>query len=207
MPNRYLFADEAGCFTFKRKAGASRYFLLCTLTTDDCSFSRELLDIRRDLCAGGESERTKLHATSDSQATRDRVFEVLAQHEFRVDATILEKSKAQPQTRTSDAMFYQYAWYYHFKHIGPLILPGADKLLITAAALGQTKTKAAFKNAVNNTVQQTTPTREVGSLFYGLIHGTSALGGRLLRVGNTAKMGDGRRSIPQADRPHHQERI
>ena len=157
MPNRYLFADEAGCFTFERKAGASRYFLLCTLTTEDCSFSRELLDIRRDLCAGGESERTKLHAASDSQATRDRVFGVLAQHEFRVDATILEKSKAQPQTRTSDAMFYQYAWYYHFKHIGPLILPGADKLLITAAALGQKKTKAAFKNAVNNTVQQTTP--------------------------------------------------
>jgi hypothetical protein len=67
---------------------------------------------------------------------------------------LLEKSKAQPQTRISDATFYQYAWYYHFKHVGPRILKDADKLLITAAALGHKKTKAAFKNAVNNTVQQ-----------------------------------------------------
>jgi hypothetical protein len=157
MPNKFVFADEAGCFTFKRCAGASKYFLLCTLTTEDCSLSTELLDIRRKLCAEGEPGRDKLHATSDQQVTRDRVFEVLAKHKFRVDATILEKTKAQPQTRTSEAVFYQYAWYYHFKHVGPRILHDADKLLITAAALGQKKTKAAFKNAVNNTVQQTTP--------------------------------------------------
>ncbi|MGD9540661.1 hypothetical protein [Methylocystis sp.] len=31
------------------------------------------------------------------------------------------------------------------------------KLLVTAAALGQKKTKAAFKQGVNNTLQQTTP--------------------------------------------------
>jgi Protein of unknown function (DUF3800) len=157
MPNKFVFADEAGCFTFKRCEGASKYFLLCTLTTEDCSLSTELLDIRRKLCTEGEPDRDKLHATSDQQATRDRVFEVLAKHKFRVDATILEKSKAQPQTRISDSVFYQYAWYYHFKHVGPRILPGADKLLITAAALGQKKTKAVFKNAVNNTLQQTTP--------------------------------------------------
>jgi hypothetical protein len=155
MPNKFVFADEAGCFTFKRGVkGASKYFLLCTLTTDDCSLANELLDIRRELCLAGERDRTKLHATSDTQATRDRVFAALAKHSFRVDATILEKSKAQPQTRTTDAVFYQYAWYYHFKHVGPLILDGANKLLITAAALGHNKTKAAFKNAVNNTVQQ-----------------------------------------------------
>jgi hypothetical protein len=32
---------------------------------------------------------------------------------------------------------------------------GADKLLITAAALGTKKTKAAFKQSLNNTLQQT----------------------------------------------------
>jgi hypothetical protein len=154
MPNRYVFADEAGCFTFKRQTGASKYFLLCTLTTDDCSLSHELLHIRRELCAAGEQDRLKLHATSDSQATRDCVFGALAKHKFRVDATILEKSKAEPQTCTSDATFYRYAWFYHFKHVGKLILPGADKLLITAAALGHKRTRAAFKAAVNNTVQQ-----------------------------------------------------
>src|SRR5262245_15676974 len=157
MAYRFLFADEAGCFTFKSAPGASRYFLLCTLITDDCSFAHELLDIRRRLCASSEAECTKLHATEDLQSTRDEVFAVLNKHQFRIDATLLEKSKAQPQTRTSEAVFYQYAWYYHFRHIGRAALGGADKLLITAAALGHKKTKAAFKNAVNNTVQQILP--------------------------------------------------
>lgn len=156
MSVRYVFADEAGDFTFKSKKGASKYFLLCTLTTDDCAISHELLHIRRSLCADGDTERIQLHASEDSQATRNTVFEALRNHQFRVDTTLLEKSKAQPQTRTSDAVFYQYAWYYHFKHIGPRILKDTDKLLITAAALGHKRTRAAFKNAVNNTLQQTT---------------------------------------------------
>jgi hypothetical protein len=151
---RFVFADEAGCFTFKRQKGASNYFLLCTIATDDCSLSNDLLTIRRNLAAANEPDRDKLHATSDSQVVRDQVFEALAAHEFRVDATILEKCKAQPQTRTSDAVFYRYAWWYHFKHVGPALLKDADKLFITAAALGTNKTRAAFKNALNNAIQQ-----------------------------------------------------
>lgn len=157
MAVRFIFADEAGCFTFKKQKGASRYFLLCTLTTDDCKIAHELLDIRRHLAATEDPERDKLHATSDGLETRAKVFEILARHEFRVDATLLEKSKAQPQTRTSEAMFYQYAWYYHLNHVGPILTKDADKVLFTAAALGSKKTRAAFKTAVNNTLQQTVP--------------------------------------------------
>jgi hypothetical protein len=128
MPTRFVFADEAGCFTFKRQVGASKYFVLCTITTDDCALASELLHIRRLLTANNEPDRDKLHATSDLQATRDEVFAVLARHEFRVDATILEKSKAQPQARRTDPTFYQYAWYYHFKHIAPRIAHGAERV-------------------------------------------------------------------------------
>jgi hypothetical protein len=154
MPNRFVFADEAGCFTFKKQQGASRFFLLCTLTTDDCKLSHDLLLLRRELALANDPERDKLHATKDMQAVRDRVFALLAPHDFRIDATLLEKSKAQPQTRTSDPTFYQYAWYYHFKHVSPLILKNADKILISAAALGSKKTKATFKLSVNNIAQQ-----------------------------------------------------
>jgi hypothetical protein len=158
MPNKFIFADEAGCFTFKRAPGASKYFYLCTLTTHDCALANDLLNVRRDLAINGDSERDKLHATSDLQATRDRVFEILSKHEFRGDATLLEKSKAQPQTRTDDATFYRYAWFYHFNFVGPILLRGLkekEKLLITASALGHKKTRAAFKLAVNNVLQQT----------------------------------------------------
>jgi hypothetical protein len=148
MPNKFTFADEAGCFTFKRTNGASKYFVLCTMTTDDCSLSGDLLDVRRDLAIGGDSERDKLHATSDLQTTRDRVFDILSQRIFRVDATILEKSKAQLQTRINEATFYRYAWFYHFKHVGPLLLKtlGAkEKLLITASALGHKENKGGIQ--------------------------------------------------------------
>src|SRR3990167_4593769 len=137
----FVFADEAGCFTFKRQSGASRYFLLCTLATEDCSVAHELLQIRRDLAINGEPHRDKLHATEDAQSTRDKVFGVLKGGKFRVDITLLEKCKAQPQTRTSEPTFYQYAWYYHFKHVGPPLFRRADKLLITAASIGTKKTK------------------------------------------------------------------
>ena len=79
MAPRFVFADEAGCFTFKRQSGASNYFLLCTLSTDDCTLAHELLDIRRHLAVAGDAERDKLHATADLQATRDKVFGVLEQ--------------------------------------------------------------------------------------------------------------------------------
>jgi uncharacterized protein DUF3800 len=157
MPNKFVFADEAGCFTFKKRQGASKYFTLSTVTTQSCELAHELLNIRRDVAICGSPDCDKLHATTDSQAIRDRVFKILQGHDFRIDATLLEKSKAQSQTKGTEPTFYQYAWYYHFRHVGPLVLQGADKLLITAAALGHNKTRAAFKHAVNNTLQQIAP--------------------------------------------------
>lgn len=157
MSNLYIFADEAGDFTFKVKPGASRYFLLCTISTEDCKASHDLLALRRELALEGEPERDKLHCTTDKQAVRDKVFEVLRPLNFRIDATLLEKTKAEPHIRASDATFYKFAWYYHFKHVGPILLRDANKALITAAALGHKKTRAAFKEGVNNTVQQILP--------------------------------------------------
>jgi hypothetical protein len=52
--------------------------------------------LRRELIVGGEPERDKLDATADAQQTRDEVFNILGRHDFRIDATLLEKSKAQP---------------------------------------------------------------------------------------------------------------
>lgn len=162
MPNAFVFADEAGCFAFKRrkpdqKDGPSDYFILTTVTAPEWGISDDLLKIRRELALAGEHERDKLHATKDLQEVRNAVFGIIAKQPFRIDATILKKSKAQPQTRISDDRFYKTAWYYHFKHVGPKIAGQADKVLITAAALGTKRTRAAFKESVNDAVQQVLP--------------------------------------------------
>ncbi|CTQ74172.1 DUF3800 domain-containing protein [Roseibium alexandrii] len=157
MADKYIFSDEAGCFTFKKVNGASKYFMLCTVVLEDCSISNELLNIKRKLVLNGEPERNKLHATSDSVITRKEVYPIIADYDLSIDCTILEKTKAQPQTRIDDTTFYKYAWYYHFKKIGPIICSKDEKTLITAASIGNKKKRSSFKENVNNVVQQIVP--------------------------------------------------
>ena len=157
MADRFVFADEAGCFTFKKKEGASRYFILLTVSAFTWTLSDRLLQIRRELALNGDPDRDKLHATTDLQEVRNKVFAAIAEEDFRWDATILEKAKAQPQTRVDHPTFYRYAWYYHFKHVGPQLAKDCDKMLITASALGEKKTRAAFKAGVNEPIQQIVP--------------------------------------------------
>ena len=53
MPNKYIFADEAGCFTFNRNPNVSRYFILCTIIMDECPVATDLFELRRRLAWEG----------------------------------------------------------------------------------------------------------------------------------------------------------
>lgn len=157
MPQIHVFADEAGCFKFERSQGASRYFILTTIKTESCDIGNELLDLKRSLLRRGIKVGDKLHASPDSQAVRDEAYNVIRKYDFRTDCTILQKSKAQPQTRATEADFYQYAWFYHGKYITPRFCTKDNDVLVTAAALETKVGKAAFKSAFNNAIQQTKP--------------------------------------------------
>lgn len=154
MTRSYVFSDEAGCFNFSRGPNISRYFVVCTIALDSCDIGADLLDLRRQMVWEGMPVGNMFHATNDKQVIRDRVFSFINDYDFRIDATLLEKSKAAPQTRSTNERFYQYAWYYHFKHIAPHILRGKREILITAASIGTNKGQAVFTSAVNNVVQQ-----------------------------------------------------
>jgi hypothetical protein len=50
MRDCYVFADEAGNFDFSSNPGASRYFILTTVTlSGDCSLGDDLMRLRREL--------------------------------------------------------------------------------------------------------------------------------------------------------------
>lgn len=151
---RYVFADEAGCFAFNRHQRSSRYFILCTVTMEDCAAGDRLLHLKREMVWDGLPVQNYLHACEDRQVVRDRVFAFLTDQPFTVEATILEKSKAQPQTRTSNARFYQYAWFYHFYGIRKRIAEQADELLITAASIMERKKQKIFSDAVSDVANQ-----------------------------------------------------
>jgi hypothetical protein len=136
VADRYVFGDEAGNFDFSPKPGATRYFILTTVTLDDCGIGDALMELRRQLAWQGKYLDRTPHATEDEQWFRDEVFRLLADADFRVDATILEKRKAQPHLSADEGRFYQMAWWLHFKYVAPQMVNAGDRLLVTAASLG-----------------------------------------------------------------------
>ena len=144
----YLYADESGNFDFSRNAGATRYFLLTTVVINDHSVETELLELRRELAWEGVEIRNGFHAVNDSRQVRRRVFDALSKCDFRIDATLLEKSKAEPRIRPTAAYFYGFAWYHHMIDIAIKGIPYSDELLITAASIGTNEMKTNFNTAV-----------------------------------------------------------
>jgi hypothetical protein len=140
--------------------GVSRYFILTTITCLDFSVGNDLLKLRRDMVWDGLGCDSEFHATTDLQAVRDRVFAIIVPHDFRIDATVFEKAKAQPHTRRTQERFYQYAWFYHMKHLAPLIVTPGDRLFIGSAAIGTKAKRSAFHDAVADVVGQVSPTLE-----------------------------------------------
>jgi Protein of unknown function (DUF3800) len=155
MPNKFIFADEAGCFTFNRDPNVSKYFILCTVVMNDCAIGAELLNLRRRLAWDGADLGDYFHATTDKQAVRDEVYKVITQYRFSIQATIMEKCKAQPQLRTSKDRFYQYAYFYHFKFGANGRLNKTSEVLITTASLGTKREREAFEGAVSDVMWQT----------------------------------------------------
>lgn len=75
----YLFADESGNFDFSRGRGASRYFILTTVTLADTVPGDALLALRRELAWNGvglDTESTprptrRQCGTASSRCSRD----------------------------------------------------------------------------------------------------------------------------------------
>lgn len=155
MPDKFIFADEAGCFTFEKKQGASKHFILCTVVMDNCDIGADLLALRRELAWAKAPLGEYFHATKDQQVVRDAVFARLQRHPFSVQATIMEKTKAQPQVRVDQPRFYKIGWFFHFKHGAAQRLAGAQEVLITAASLGTRREQKSFQSPVADVMNQT----------------------------------------------------
>lgn len=150
---------------FSRKQNVSRYFIATTVSMASCAVGHELTELRRELAWGGHELGEYFHAAHDKQAVRDEVYKLICKHDFRIQATILEKSKAQPQVRKDRPRFYQYAWYYHFKHMAPKTVGDAAELMIVTASFGSKKEKSSFNGAVTDVLRQTLPSVKYAANF------------------------------------------
>ncbi|HVQ58007.1 MAG TPA: DUF3800 domain-containing protein [Solirubrobacterales bacterium] len=162
MSRVHVFGDEAGDLVFKPAGGGvSRYFMIGTITVDDCSIGEKILTLRRELAWEGLF-LDQFHATSDKQRTRDRVFDLISQSDLRFDATVLDKRKAQDELREDPLYFYKLAWYLHFKYVASQVVDSKDELLVVASSLQikrkRKSTKAGVREAVTEVVNQVSPT-------------------------------------------------
>jgi hypothetical protein len=166
MPRLHVFADEAGTFDFRHGPNISRYFIVCTVVLPSCDIAHDLLALRRSLAWAGEPLGDYFHAAEDKQVIRNAVFEELHKHDFQIQATIMEKSKAAPKIRPTAARFYQYGWYYHFLYGMPDQIAACDELHVTTASVGTKKGQVAFTDAVRDVIKQTVGKKTNRSSFW-----------------------------------------
>jgi hypothetical protein len=161
MSRLHVFADEAGTFDFRRGPNISQYFIVCTVVMPSCEAANELLALRRDLGWQQAPLRDYFHAAKDAQSVRDEVFNLIRQHDFTVQATVMEKCKAMPSIRPNEARFYQHGWYNHFKGGMPKVLAAADEVHVTAASVGTKKKQMTFTDSIRDVLKQTEGRRKV----------------------------------------------
>jgi hypothetical protein len=157
VPRIYVFADESGNLDFSHGSGATRYFILTTITSVDCAVGEALLALRRDMAWSREGLNEDFHATENSQVVRDRIFAALQGASFRADATIFDKPKIAPYYRQQPYYFYNFAWYRHMRRIAPEIAQNGDEVLVISSALGTKKTRLNFHRAVSDAVSWLLP--------------------------------------------------
>lgn len=157
MTRRYIFSDESGDLQFRRHPQVTRYFAVGTMLIDEDNLGKlrsHLAAVRDELAWLQQGLDSTFHAACDSPLVRQVVFAALKDLDFRVDVTLLEKPKAQAQVRSSEARFFQYAWFYHLKYLAPRVLMPEDELLVVAASIGTKKGRAAFRQAIEEALKQ-----------------------------------------------------
>ena len=162
----YIYADESGNFDFSRNPGATRYFLLTTVVINDHSLEAELLELRRELAWEGVHIRRGFHAANDLQRVRNRVYEALRNCDIRIDATILEKRKAEPRLRQTDGDFYGFAWYQHLRQVLRETPMNSGETLITAASIGTNEMDANLQSAVQAVSSEECPNATVRATMW-----------------------------------------
>ena len=152
MSRTHIFADESGNFDFSRGRGASRYFILTSITLEDCvSVNTQFLQLRHGMAWEGHDHPGPFHAATDPAPVRNRVFSLIEALDLTIDAVIVEKAKAMPSFRPFEERFYQHAWFFLMSYVAPRIV--CDEMLVVSASLGGRKKKRqAFYDTVRSVV-------------------------------------------------------
>lgn len=127
-----MFGDEAGDNKFK--ATCSNYYMIGTVCMTVGTLAQDLWELRRDLTESGDFTGTFFHACNDTWPVRNAVFQLIASHQFKFDATVIEKRKTEPHLVRNKQRFYKQAWFFHMSKIGKNRVRAGQSLFLVAAS-------------------------------------------------------------------------
>lgn len=149
-----IYGDEAGDFSFSGKPGSSRYFGITTVVLQDNRLEHELLDLRRELLGAGVRLPAGFHATRTDWPVRRILYELIGRHEIRVDTTYVTKTRVHEHLRESNLKLWKVVWYYHLKHLVPLVAGPEDDLTVVAASITTAMKRSDVEAALADVVRQ-----------------------------------------------------
>jgi hypothetical protein len=166
MANRflYVFLDEAGNLDFSKNG--TRFFALGALTAErPFRTYPHLLDLKYDLVELG-TNLEYFHAAEDTQAVRNRVFEVIQAHlTGRADTLIVEKRKTGPALRAEER-FYPEMLGYLLRYIVERELGNFTKLVVFTDRIPVQRKRKAVEKAVKQTLASMLPS----GVTYSVLH-------------------------------------
>jgi hypothetical protein len=139
--------------------------MIVTVMTTDCAEGERLRQLQRELAWRGRVLE-RFHAVDDRNEVRHEVFDLISQSNVRIDATVLDKTKAQPHLAGNPVRFYKQASFLHFKYVIPRVTTRRDELMVVASSLQVKKKRAALHDAVEDVVHQVSPTRRYVTAFH-----------------------------------------
>jgi hypothetical protein len=159
-----MYADETGDLDMSGSPGSSTYFGFGTAVFPD-GHGEQLWQghqLRCRLERAGLSLPRGMHAKNDSHATRQQVFDVIAQQGPRFDTTFLLKSAAYDSIkRAGEIRLYKMAWYLHFTQIAVQVSQPGDTLYVIAATLGTHRKATSARVALAEVCAQRATDREI----------------------------------------------
>lgn len=154
MAHVEIAGDESGDFAQPGPAGHSNYFGVTTVITPDNRLQHDLLDLRRELMRSGVRLPAGFHATGVDWDVRRTVYELLARHQLRIDATYVGKSRLRPHLRDSNLRLWKLIWYFHLKHLIPQVALPEDEVLVVAASITTAMKRSDVEAALIDVVRQ-----------------------------------------------------
>jgi len=153
----YVFLDEAGDLNFSPTG--TKYFCLSSVTcVRPFLWESSLLEVKNNVLESG-LDICGFHASEDSLATRDKVFEIIGAHlsQFRIDSLVIEKSKTQPHLKKVEKFFpqmmgylFQYIWE-QFKD------SGHKEIMVMTDRIPVNKKREAVKKSIKQTLSGVLP--------------------------------------------------